>query len=92
MVFDCVTLTVDLTSMLFQRHWGHSPRYTFGYSTMQVLTSFANAVFLVFVSFFVFSEMFSRLADPPVIGRYDSTRMALDRARCLVLIRVTASG
>ncbi|KAF2076682.1 hypothetical protein CYY_001995 [Polysphondylium violaceum] len=65
-LFDCIGLIISLMGMIFGRK-GPNQDYTYGYDRWEVLGTFANCCFLLFVSFFLFLESIERLLEPPHI-------------------------
>ena len=50
--------------------WRANDKYSYGYVRAEVLAGFINGLFLLFISFFIFSEAVERLVEPPeVISR-----------------------
>jgi len=65
-LFDCIGLIISLMGMIFGRKTPNQD-YTYGYDRWEVLGTFANCCFLLFVSFFLFLESIERLLEPPHI-------------------------
>ena len=55
MFFDCSALLLGLVAAVVAR-WSPNDRYTYGYVRADTLAGFVNAVFLVFIAFFILSE------------------------------------
>jgi divalent metal cation (Fe/Co/Zn/Cd) transporter len=55
MFFDCSALLLGLVAAVVAR-WRPNDRYTYGYVRADTLAGFVNAVFLVFIAFFILSE------------------------------------
>lgn len=66
MLFDCSALVMGLAAALLARR-GATRTFPFGYGRMEVLSGFMNGLFLVVISFMVFSEAVTRLFDPPQV-------------------------
>eukprot|EP01132_Coremiostelium_polycephalum_P000529 gene529-667_t len=72
-LFDCIGFIVCLIGMLVGRK-GRSvtnQEYTYGYDRFEVLGTFSNGCFLLFVSFFLFLESVERLLEPPHIHNHE---------------------
>ncbi|CBY31012.1 unnamed protein product [Oikopleura dioica] len=63
MFFDCSALLLGLVAAVVAR-WRPNDRYTYGYVRADTLAGFVNAVFLVFIAFFILSEAIERLVEP----------------------------
>lgn len=55
--------------------WRANDKYSYGYVRAEVLAGFINGLFLLFISFFIFSEAVERLVEPPEVKR--EKRMAM---------------
>jgi len=64
MFFDCTALLTGLIATVIAR-WGKNERYSFGYVRAEIMAGFMNALFLMFVAFFIFSEAVERAFHPP---------------------------
>jgi len=64
MFFDCTALLTGLTASIISR-WGKNERFSYGYVRAEVMAGFINALFLMFVGFFIFSEAVERAFHPP---------------------------
>jgi len=64
MFFDCTALLTGLIATVIAR-WGKNDRYSFGYVRAEIMAGFMNALFLMFVAFFIFSEAVERAFHPP---------------------------
>ena len=49
--------------------WRANEKYSYGYVRAEVLAGFINGLFLLFISFFIFSEAVERLVEPPEVKR-----------------------
>ncbi|XP_074651021.1 proton-coupled zinc antiporter SLC30A5-like [Tubulanus polymorphus] len=67
MLFDCSALVMGLYAAVMS-HWKATRIFSFGYDRVEVLSGFINALFLVVIAFFVFTEAIARLLDPPHIN------------------------
>ncbi|XP_065836732.1 proton-coupled zinc antiporter SLC30A5-like [Oscarella lobularis] len=67
MLFDCTALVVGLYAAVIAR-WKSTRTFSYGYGRVEVLSGFANGLFLVVIAFAVFSEGLSRLIDPPLVS------------------------
>lgn len=47
--------------------WRANERFSYGYVRAEVLAGFINGLFLLFISFFIFSEAVERLVEPPEV-------------------------
>lgn len=66
MFFDCSALLVGLYAAVMSK-WKPTRVFSFGYSRVEVLSGFANGIFLVIISLSVFSKAITRLYAPPHI-------------------------
>jgi zinc transporter 5/7 len=66
MLFDSGGLFIGLYASYISK-WRADPTYTYGYGRYEVLSGFVNAVFLVFIGFFILLEAAQRLAEPPEV-------------------------
>merc|ERR1711931_603083 len=64
MFFDCSALLTGLIATVIAR-WGKNQRYSYGYVRAEIMAGFMNALFLMFVAFFIFSEAVERAFHPP---------------------------
>jgi len=64
MFFDCTALLTGLIATVISR-WGKNERYSYGYVRAEIMAGFMNALFLMFVAFFIFSEAVERAFHPP---------------------------
>eukprot|EP00924_Labyrinthula_sp_SR-Ha-C_P009691 maker-scaffold_22-snap-gene-3.52-mRNA-1 protein AED:0.00 eAED:0.00 QI:129/1/1/1/1/1/2/84/706 len=64
MLFDCTALVISLiASFIAKRKPDQS--FSYGYERVEVLAGFINAIFLVFVAFFIVTESLERISEPP---------------------------
>ena len=47
--------------------WRANDKYSYGYVRAEILAGFINGLFLLFISFFIFSEAVERLVEPPEV-------------------------
>ncbi|KAI1289201.1 Zinc transporter 7 [Halotydeus destructor] len=66
MFFDCTALLCGLAASMITK-WKANERFSFGYVRAEVIGGFINGLFLIFVSFFIFSEAIERLFEPPEV-------------------------
>ena len=66
MFFDCTGLIAGLVASVITK-WRANERYTYGYVRAEVLGGMINALFLVFIAFFIMSEAIERAIEPPEI-------------------------
>lgn len=66
MFFDCTALLAGLAASVVSR-WKSNERFSYGYVRAEVLAGFINALFLLFIAFFIFSEAIERLVEPPEV-------------------------
>merc|ERR1719295_1848628 len=66
MFFDCTGLMAGLAASVITK-WRANPNYSYGYVRAEVLAGFINGLFLLFISFFIFSEAVERLVEPPEV-------------------------
>lgn len=60
MAFDCVAISVGLGASVMAK-WERSPRWTWGYERVQVVSGFVNGVVLVLISVFISFEAVQRM-------------------------------
>jgi len=66
MFFDCTGLLAGLVASVITK-WRANDKYSYGYVRAEVLAGFINGLFLLFISFFIFSEAVERLVEPPEV-------------------------
>merc|ERR1719499_1728417 len=66
MFFDCTGLMAGLVASVITK-WRANDKYSYGYVRAEVLAGFINGLFLLFISFFIFSEAVERLVEPPEV-------------------------
>ena len=66
MFFDCTALIGGLAASIVTR-WAANERFSYGYVRAEILAGFANGIFLVFIAFYIFTEAFERLFEPPEV-------------------------
>lgn len=66
MFFDCTGLVAGLAASIIVK-WKPNERFSYGYVRAEVLAGFVNGLFLLFISFFIFSEAVERLVEPPEV-------------------------
>lgn len=66
MFFDCSALIAGLFATIVSK-WRSNERYTYGYVRAEIMTGFLNAIFLIFIAFFILSEAIERMGAPPEI-------------------------
>ncbi|ORY85512.1 cation efflux family-domain-containing protein [Protomyces lactucae-debilis] len=64
MLFDCLALAVGLVAAVMSK-WPGSKEYPFGFAKVEVISGFANSIFLVLISFSIIMEALERLMEPP---------------------------
>ncbi|XP_046845408.1 zinc transporter 7-like [Xenia sp. Carnegie-2017] len=64
MFFDCTALMAGVVASVISR-WKKNERYSYGYVRVEVLAGFVNALFLLFIGFFILSEAMERVFHPP---------------------------
>ncbi|XP_059487331.1 proton-coupled zinc antiporter SLC30A5-like [Neocloeon triangulifer] len=67
MLFDCSALIMGLVASVMAT-WKPSRTFSYGYNRVEDLSGFVNGLFLLVISFGVFTEAVSRLFDPPDIN------------------------
>ncbi|KAG6557038.1 hypothetical protein Mapa_000964 [Marchantia paleacea] len=67
MLFDCAALAIGLYASYISRLPANS-RFQFGYGRFEVLSGYANAVFLILVASLIVLESLERLLEPPEIS------------------------
>ena len=63
MLFDSLSLILGL-AVTFLATFAPSPQYTYGYGRTEVLSGFINAIFLIFVAFYILLESAERILEP----------------------------
>jgi len=66
MFFDCTGLIAGLAAQVVSR-WPADDSYTYGYKRAEVLAGFVNALFLLFIAFFILTEAVERAIEPPEV-------------------------
>lgn len=66
MFFDCTGLMAGLVATVITK-WRANTNYSYGYVRAETLAGFINGLFLLFISFFIFSEAVERLVEPPEV-------------------------
>eukprot|EP00092_Neocalanus_flemingeri_P022883 GFUD01024810.1.p1 GENE.GFUD01024810.1~~GFUD01024810.1.p1 ORF type:complete len:400 (-),score=74.68 GFUD01024810.1:1467-2666(-) len=66
MFFDCTGLMAGLVATVITK-WKSNDKYSYGYVRAETLAGFINGLFLLFISFFIFSEAVERLVEPPEV-------------------------
>ncbi|XP_064625495.1 zinc transporter 7-like [Lineus longissimus] len=66
MFFDCTALLAGLAASVISR-WRANDKFSYGYVRAEVLAGFVNGLFLLFISFFIFSEAVERAVEPPEV-------------------------
>eukprot|EP01125_Pyxidicula_operculata_P012783 TRINITY_DN4205_c0_g1_i3.p1 TRINITY_DN4205_c0_g1~~TRINITY_DN4205_c0_g1_i3.p1 ORF type:complete len:689 (-),score=23.13 TRINITY_DN4205_c0_g1_i3:281-2347(-) len=64
MLFDCVALAIGLLASIMKT-WEKNSEFTYGFGRIQVLSGFANGLFLLLIAVSVFIESLKRLWEPP---------------------------
>ena len=64
--FHSIALMISLVSLALSRRQGTALTYSYGYDRHEVLSTFANSSFLVFVALFLIVEGFHRAMEPEV--------------------------
>lgn len=66
MFFDCTGLVAGLAAQVVSR-WPADDSYAYGYKRAEVLAGFVNALFLLFIAFFILTEAVERAIEPPEV-------------------------
>lgn len=66
MFFDCTGLLAGLAANIIVQ-WKANEQFSYGYERAEVLGGFVNGLFLLFISFFIFSEAVERAIEPPEV-------------------------
>ncbi|XP_023324518.1 zinc transporter 7 [Eurytemora carolleeae] len=66
MFFDCTGLLAGLVATVITK-WKSNDKYSYGYVRAETMAGFINGLFLLFISFFIFSEAVERLVEPPEV-------------------------
>lgn len=64
MFFDCLALAVGLVAAVMSK-WPASRSHPFGFAKVEIISGFANGIFLVLISFSIMIEAIERLMEPP---------------------------
>ncbi|XP_064387134.1 zinc transporter 7-like isoform X2 [Halichondria panicea] len=67
MFFDCTALLAGLVATVVA-NWAPNERFSFGYVRAEVIAGFVNALFLLFIGFFIFAEAIERAFEPPEVS------------------------
>lgn len=66
MFFDCTGLVAGLVAQVVSR-WPADDSFSYGYKRAEVLAGFVNALFLLFIAFFILTEAVERAIEPPEV-------------------------
>ncbi|XP_022164956.1 zinc transporter 7-A-like [Myzus persicae] len=66
MFFDCTGLIAGLAAQVVSR-WPADDSFAYGYKRAEVLAGFVNALFLLFIAFFILTEAVERAIEPPEV-------------------------
>lgn len=66
MFFDCTGLIAGLAAQVVSR-WPADDSFAYGYKRAEVLSGFVNALFLLFIAFFILTEAVERAIEPPEV-------------------------
>lgn len=66
MFFDCTGLVAGLVAQIVSR-WPADDSFSYGYKRAEVLAGFVNALFLLFIAFFILTEAVERAIEPPEV-------------------------
>ncbi|XP_012275612.1 zinc transporter 7 [Orussus abietinus] len=66
MFFDCTGLVAGLVASVITK-WRANDRFSYGYVRAEVLAGFVNALFLLFIAFFIMFEAVERAIEPPEV-------------------------
>ncbi|XP_019854535.1 PREDICTED: zinc transporter 7-like [Amphimedon queenslandica] len=66
MLFDCTALLAGLVATVVSK-WPPNDHYSYGYVRAEVIAGFINALFLLFIAFFIFAEAIERAFEPPEV-------------------------
>lgn len=64
MLFDCLALAVGLVAAVMSK-WPASRAHPFGFAKVEIISGFANSIFLVLISISIMIEAVERLMEPP---------------------------
>ena len=64
MLFDCLALAVGLVAAVMSK-WPASRAHPFGFAKVEIISGFANSIFLVLISISILIEAVERLMEPP---------------------------
>ncbi len=63
MMFDSFALAIGLYAAVISK-WEPTRTFSYGFGRVQVLSGFVNAVFLMFIAFFILMESIERFMEP----------------------------
>ncbi len=63
MMFDSFALAIGLYAAVISK-WEPTRTFSYGFGRVQVLSGFVNAVFLMFIAFFILMESVERFMEP----------------------------
>jgi len=66
MFFDCTGLLAGLVASVITK-WKANDKYSYGYVRAEIIASFVNGLFLLFIAFFIMSEAVERAIEPPEV-------------------------
>lgn len=91
MFFDCVALFVGLCAAVMSK-WPPSPRFPYGYSKIDTIAGFANAIFLMLISIEIVYEAVERLVEGSEMQRIGELLTVSTLGLAVNLVGVTAFG
>ena len=66
MFFDCAAIFMGLVASVMAS-WKTDDKFPFGYKRVEILSGFANGIFLVLISVFILFEAVQRIIEPPIM-------------------------
>jgi len=72
--FDCLSLCISLGSMVLSKH-KPTKKFSYGYERFEVVSSFSNGIFLLFVSLFLLFESVERLLEPEEVEGVNTSNL-----------------
>lgn len=88
MFFDCLALGVGLVAAVMSK-WPASQSHPFGFAKVEIISGFANGIFLVLISISIMIEAIERLMEPPEM-KTDQLLLISTLGLCVNLVGIFA--